>query len=112
MAKSTTTTVMELKDNKKHWETVCKIGQGADCCKYLVMGKGFECMKEDPENKKVIDDNWAVTPHVAQGDNCEGYAEHSKKKVELVVEVSRNQNDKRYEDPFEDDGAYADEIDD
>lgn len=51
---------------------VCKIGQGADCCKYLVMGKGFECMKFDPANKKVIDDNWKTTPHIAQGDNCDG----------------------------------------
>jgi hypothetical protein len=30
-------------------------------------------MRTNPANKKVIDDNWAVTPHVAQGDNCNGY---------------------------------------
>lgn len=54
-------------------KTVCKIGQGAECCKYLVCGaNGFECMKFDPENKKVIDINWAKTAHVSQGDNCEG----------------------------------------
>ena len=59
---------------KAHINSVCKMGQGASCCKYLVMGtKGFECMKTDPKNKKVIDDNWATTPHVAQGDNCEGF---------------------------------------
>jgi len=51
---------------------ICKIGQESNCCKYLVMGsKGFECMKFDPENKKVIDSNWNDTK-VAQGDNCEG----------------------------------------
>lgn len=54
-------------------KNVCKIGQKADCCKYLVMGpKGFECSKFHPEDRAVIDRNWAVTEHVAQGDNCEG----------------------------------------
>jgi len=56
-----------------HVNNICKMGQGADCCKYLVMGKAWECMRVDLTNKKVIDDNWAVTPHVAQGDNCNGY---------------------------------------
>jgi hypothetical protein len=52
---------------------ICKLGQGALCCKYLVMGsEGFECMKIDTENKKVIDENWKTVEHVAQGDNCEG----------------------------------------
>ncbi len=57
----------------KQIEEVCKIGQGADCCKYLVMGgKGFECMRINLANKKVVDDNWAIHDHVAQGDNCQG----------------------------------------
>lgn len=57
----------------EHVKNVCKIGQGADCCKYLVAGgKGFECMKTELANKKAIDDNWFWFPHVAQGDNCEG----------------------------------------
>lgn len=51
----------------------CKIGQGAECCKYLVMGNGFECMKVDPANKNIIDTNWANHEHVAQGDNCDGH---------------------------------------
>lgn len=52
---------------------VCKIGQGADCCKYLVAGmKGFECMKVNAADKNIVDQNWATTEHVAQGDNCEG----------------------------------------
>ncbi len=51
---------------------------GSECCKYLVMGrKGFECMRTTPGNKKVIDDNWAKTPHVAQGDNCNGYGQEN-----------------------------------
>lgn len=60
---------------------VCKIGQGAACCKYLVGGKnGFECMRVNPANKFVIDKNWETTEHVAQGDNCEGKEDLSDKK--------------------------------
>ncbi len=52
---------------------VCKIGQGAECCKYLVMGgNGFECMKFNRLNKAVIDASWSEFDHVAQGDNCPG----------------------------------------
>lgn len=59
----------------KHVNEVCKMGQGASCCKYLVMDgiNGWECMRTDPANKKVIDDNWAKHNHVSQGDNCDGY---------------------------------------
>lgn len=56
-----------------HVRLICKIGEGEKCCKYLVMGtEGFECMKADKESKKIVDDNWAVTSHVSQGDNCTG----------------------------------------
>lgn len=52
---------------------VCRIGQMAYCCKYLVCGaEGFECMKVNPANKAIVDRSWATTEHVAQGDNCEG----------------------------------------
>ena len=52
---------------------VCKIGQGAKCCKYLLMSaNGWECGKVTPTSKKLIDDSWASTNHVAQGDNCDG----------------------------------------
>ena len=58
---------------KNYLKHVCKIGQGAECCKYLVAGsKGFECMRIEPANKSIIDKNWARTKHVAQGDNCMG----------------------------------------
>lgn len=51
---------------------VCKIGQGAACCKYLLLGaKGFECGKINEEWRKVVDDNWNPRK-TAQGDNCEG----------------------------------------
>ena len=53
-------------------ENVCKIGKGANCCKYLVCGsKGLECAKISPENKEVIDKVWGPDK-VAQGDNCIG----------------------------------------
>lgn len=52
---------------------VCKIGQGAACCKYLGGGvDGLECLKINPAFKGVIDEDWTKTQHVAQGDNCEG----------------------------------------
>lgn len=54
---------------------VCKIGQGAACCKYLGVGsKGFECMKVS-DLKALIDDKWVKERHVAQGDNCPGKEE-------------------------------------
>jgi hypothetical protein len=62
----------------EHVKNICKIGQGADCCKYLVAGtKGFECMKFNPENKAMIDINWTEHNHIAQGDNCDGVADLS-----------------------------------
>ena len=58
---------------KNYLDNVCKIGQGASCCKYLVAGsKGFECMRVDPKNKEIIDENWKIVKHVSQGDNCMG----------------------------------------
>lgn len=52
---------------------VCKIGQGAECCKYLLLAStGFECAKVNPLDKTTVDKVWATTEHVAQGDNCEG----------------------------------------
>lgn len=66
---------MKVTDQVKN---VCYIGQGAKCCKYLVMGSnGFECMKANPAEKKVIDTNWAIHEHVAQGDNCSGVKDFS-----------------------------------
>ena len=51
---------------------ICKIGQGKDCCKYLIMGKsGFECAKFTTSTKLLIDKNWNPQK-VAQGDNCAG----------------------------------------
>lgn len=49
----------------------CKIGQGADCCRYLIMGcTGFECAKLEHGLKVTIDAR--VESMSAQADNCEG----------------------------------------
>lgn len=54
-------------------DEVCKIGQGAACCRYLVAGPtGLECMKVRPEDQAVIDADWGKEK-TAQGDNCSGY---------------------------------------
>lgn len=58
---------------KNYLKHVCKIGCGAECCKYLVAGsKGFECMRVEAANKSIIDKNWETVEHVSQGDNCMG----------------------------------------
>jgi len=43
----------------EHVKNVCKIGQGNDCCRYLVLGaEGFECakcqMKDTPNIEKFL----------------------------------------------------------
>lgn len=55
--------------SKEHVEKVCKIGQGKNCCRYLLFGMGFECGKTGPL-KGVIDSK--VEYMTAQSDNCEG----------------------------------------
>lgn len=53
-------------------EKVCKIGQGAACCRFLVGGpKGFECGKMYPELVAQIE---ARTDMMAKADNCPGQA--------------------------------------
>ncbi len=53
---------------------VCKMGQGADCCKYLMAGpNGLECAK-DPANFGFKDQIEANNTMTAKGDNCDGYA--------------------------------------
>lgn len=51
---------------------ICQIGQGAKCCRYIMLDKdGFFCAKSDPSSKMLVDSNWNETKS-AQGDNCEG----------------------------------------
>ncbi|NKK88739.1 hypothetical protein GFL80_31825 [Rhizobium leguminosarum bv. viciae] len=54
-------------------EAVCKIGQGAACCRFMVGGaRGIECAKHDPELFEQINRRVAFGSFSAQGDNCEG----------------------------------------
>ena len=49
---------------------VCKMGQGADCCRYLICsGNGFECAKTT-SLKDIIDTR--VNQMNAKSDNCGG----------------------------------------
>lgn len=51
---------------------LCRIGQGAACCRYLVCGgRGFECEKHG-ELRATLDQRAAAGQMVARGDNCEG----------------------------------------
>ena len=54
----------------KHLSEVCKMGQGSDCCAFLIVGsKGIECAK-GTEFEEVIRGRMAKM--VAQSDNCGG----------------------------------------
>ena len=61
--------------SKKVAVEVCKLGQGADCCKYLMAGEGgLECAKTPGQEPfKILLD--AKTDMVAKGDNCTGYTQ-------------------------------------
>lgn len=51
-------------------KNVCKIGQGANCCRYILCGQnGFECGKLT-KLKESIDKR--VNIMAAKGDNCKG----------------------------------------
>lgn len=60
-------------DTETYTKTVCKIGQGAECCRYLLMGpSGWECGKGDPRAVDTIDRKVAEGSFISLGDNCEG----------------------------------------
>lgn len=53
----------------------CKIGQGHDCCRYLVVGRdGFECVKHNVGAKVTLDLRVDMGTIIARGDNCDGYS--------------------------------------
>ena len=56
-------------DDKKLKE-ICKIGQGEECCRYLVLGpQGFECGKFQGY-KNLIDERVKTGSFNAKGDNA------------------------------------------
>ena len=51
----------------------CKIGQGDECCAFLVMGaNGFECAK-GTSTQNAIELRLAEGAMNAKGDNCDGH---------------------------------------
>ena len=58
----------------EHVGKVCRIGQGHECCRYLMMGtKGFECAKVAGIGvKALLDKRVAEETMTARGDNCDG----------------------------------------
>ena len=54
-------------------KAVCHIGEGAQCCRYIVgAGGGLQCAKHDWELAIEIDHRVADGAFTARGDNCEG----------------------------------------
>lgn len=63
----------QLLDDKRI-KTVCGIGQGHKCCRYLVCGQyGFECAKHHTLLKQELDRRVATETIHARGDNCAGW---------------------------------------
>ena len=50
-------------------QTKCKIGQGEQCCRYIILDNdGFHCGKSDPVLRKIIDSK--LNDFHAKSDNC------------------------------------------
>lgn len=53
-------------------KTICLIGRGHACCRYLTMGpRGWSCEKHSPM-KEYLDRRVATQAIIARGDNCAG----------------------------------------
>ena len=58
-------------DNRELRE-LCRIGQGAECCRFLMCGAGgFECGKHT-EFADILNQRVEIGDMNARGDNCEG----------------------------------------
>ena len=58
--------------SKENLNKICKIGQQAKCCRYIVAGEdGITCAKHT-SFKYQIDARVAAGSFTAQADNCEG----------------------------------------
>ena len=75
-----------MKISKIHLNQVCKIGQGNECCRYIIAGsQGIGCAKHTELNK-VIDAKVNAGEMTAQGDNCAGWGRGRNDKYQEVVE--------------------------
>ena len=54
---------------ESHWREVCKIGEGADCCKYLTAGADGFCCEKNTGLGRILDKRTDMT---AKSDNCSG----------------------------------------
>ena len=55
----------------KYLNEVCKIGQGKDCCAFLIAApEGIACAKGTEFEEQICG---RIDKMVAQGDNCEGW---------------------------------------
>ena len=63
------------KISKVHLNSVCKIGQGEEACRYIALSQiGYVCMKKSPARATI--DMWSRTDKFsAKEDNCEGLGE-------------------------------------
>lgn len=58
--------------DEKYVLTICKMGQGKECCRYLTMGsRGWSCEKLT-NLKSYFDKRVTENTITAQGDNCAG----------------------------------------
>lgn len=66
---------IQLKIDNDHARNVCKIGQGAECCRYLTVAgaHGWSCEKYSNLGL-LIDQRFMEGRMVAQGNNCPGRA--------------------------------------
>ena len=51
---------------------ICKIGQGAACCRYLTVGPDGWCCEKTTSLKHILDTRALAGTMIARGDNCEG----------------------------------------
>jgi hypothetical protein len=54
--------------------STCKIGQGAECCRYLTVSDQFYCEKHT-QLAATIDARVAAGTYLSVGDNCEGLSQ-------------------------------------
>lgn len=67
--------LFEIRPTDTHAKEVCKVGQGAECCRYLTMkATGWSCQKHT-ELRRYFDQRVAEGAMNARGDNCIGRAE-------------------------------------
>ena len=73
------TSTSDRRVTSEHATNVCKMGQGNECCRYLIGSpNGLECAKNIIRIRRFTDMRVADEDMVARGDNCEGFGEIDK----------------------------------